>query len=54
MKMETSAKLYSLNYSNVKTYLFALLFEQATSHFHNCATSFLTVDRLYYQFTFLP
>ena len=26
MKMETSAKLYSLNYSNVKTYLFALLF----------------------------
>lgn len=24
--METSAKLYSLNYSNVKTYLFALLF----------------------------
>ena len=23
MKMETSAKLYSLNYSNVKTYLFA-------------------------------
>ncbi len=26
MKMETSAKLYSLNYSNVKTYLFVLLF----------------------------
>ena len=26
MKMETSAKLYSLNYSNVKTYLFTLLF----------------------------
>ena len=26
MKMETSTKLYSLNYSNVKTYLFALLF----------------------------
>lgn len=26
MKMETSAKLYSLNYNNVKTYLFALLF----------------------------
>lgn len=26
MKMETSAKLYSLNYSNVRTYLFALLF----------------------------
>lgn len=24
--METSAKLYSLNYSNVRTYLFALLF----------------------------
>lgn len=24
--METSVKLYSLNYSNVKTYLFALLF----------------------------
>lgn len=24
--METTAKLYSLNYSNVKTYLFALLF----------------------------
>lgn len=24
--METSAKLYSLNYSNVKTYLFAMLF----------------------------
>ena len=24
--METSAKLYSLNYSNVKTYLSALLF----------------------------
>ena len=49
MKMETSAKLYSLNYSNVKTYLFALLFVAG-----NCATSFLTVDRLYYQFTFLP
>ena len=26
IKMETTAKLYSLNYSNVKTYLFALLF----------------------------
>ena len=26
MKMEPAAKLYSLNYSNVKTYLFALLF----------------------------
>mgnify|MGYP000553428701 FL=1 len=24
--METTAKLYSLNYSNIKTYLFALLF----------------------------
>ena len=24
--METTVKLYSLNYSNVKTYLFALLF----------------------------
>lgn len=26
IEMETKAKLYSLNYSNVKTYLFALLF----------------------------
>lgn len=26
MKMETTAQLYSLNYSNVRTYLFALLF----------------------------
>ena len=32
--METSAKLYSLNYSNVRTYLFALLLWQATLHFH--------------------
>ena len=54
MKMETSAKLYSLNYSNVKTYLFALLFVAGNIALHNCATSFLTVDRLYYQFTFLP
>ena len=26
IEMETTVKLYSLNYSNVKTYLFALLF----------------------------
>ena len=44
MKMETSAKLYSLNYSNVKTYLFALLFVAGN----------IALPQLCHQFTFLP
>lgn len=54
MKMETSAKLYSLNYSNVKTYLFALLFVAGNIALPQLCHLVPYGDRLYYQFTFLP
>lgn len=54
MKMETSAKLYSLNYSNVKTYLFALLFVAGNIALPQLCHLVPYGGPLYYQFTFLP
>ena len=52
MKMETSAKLYSLNYSNVKTYLFALLFVAGNIALpHICTVCCLNYCNLYYLIT---
>lgn len=50
--METSVKLYSLKHSNVKTYLFALLFVAVTLHFHNYAILYLMVVLPCYLFIF--
>lgn len=52
IEMETTVKLYSLNYSNVKTYLFALLFVAAILHYLNCVIWCLPVVLPYCLFTF--
>ena len=50
--METSAKLYSLNYSNVRTYLFALLFVVGNIALPQSVILYHTVALLYYQSIF--